>query len=112
VKECLSAPKKLACSGCYQRRSACHAAGYPVSSALDIPASWAVLNPPAAREWIEKLEQVERSHWSKNSQVGYNKVFGYFINFTRSASQAPAVYSQTSGRTGRHHSRMKGETLV
>ncbi len=47
-----------------------------------------------ARDWIANLESVERERTGiKNLKVGYNKVFGYFIEITRSNStQAPADY--------------------
>jgi len=47
-----------------------------------------------AREWIAKLEQVERERTGiKTLKVGYNKVFGYYIEISRgAASQAPAEY--------------------
>lgn len=47
-----------------------------------------------AREWIAKLEDVERERTGiKTLRVGYNKVFGYYIEISRgAASQAPAEY--------------------
>jgi DNA mismatch repair protein MutS len=47
-----------------------------------------------AREWISNLENVERERTGiKNLKVGYNKVFGYFIEITNSnTGQAPAEY--------------------
>ncbi len=47
-----------------------------------------------AREWIAKLEDVERERTGiKTLRVGYNKVFGYYIEISRgAASQAPANY--------------------
>ncbi len=47
-----------------------------------------------AREWIARLEQVERERTGiKTLKVGYNKVFGYYIEISRgAASQAPAEY--------------------
>ncbi len=47
-----------------------------------------------AREWIANLEAVERERTGiKNLKVGYNKVFGYYIEITRSHSeQAPDDY--------------------
>jgi len=47
-----------------------------------------------AREWIAKLEEVERDRTGiKTLRVGYNKVFGYYIEISRgAASQAPAEY--------------------
>ena len=47
-----------------------------------------------AREWIANLETVERERTGiKSLKVGYNKVFGYFIEITRSNSdQAPKEY--------------------
>jgi DNA mismatch repair protein MutS len=47
-----------------------------------------------AREWIANLEAVERERTGlKSLKVGYNKVFGYYIEITRShAGQAPAEY--------------------
>jgi DNA mismatch repair protein MutS len=48
----------------------------------------------SAREWIANLEQVERERTGiKTLKVGYNKVFGYFIEITHSnTSIAPAEY--------------------
>ncbi len=47
-----------------------------------------------AREWINNLEHVERERTGiKSLKVGYNKIFGYYIEITRSnASQAPSEY--------------------
>lgn len=47
-----------------------------------------------ARDWIANLERVERERTGiKSLKVGYNKVFGYFIELTRSnAEMAPAEY--------------------
>jgi DNA mismatch repair protein MutS len=47
-----------------------------------------------AREWIANLEAVERERTGiKSLKVGYNKVFGYYIEITRSnAGLAPAEY--------------------
>jgi DNA mismatch repair protein MutS len=47
-----------------------------------------------AREWISNLESVERDRTGiKTLKVGYNKVFGYYIEITNSnTSQAPAEY--------------------
>lgn len=47
-----------------------------------------------AREWIANLEAVERERTGiKSLKVGYNKVFGYYLEITRSnASQAPSDY--------------------
>ena len=47
-----------------------------------------------AREWIANLETVERERTGIRSlKVGYNKVFGYYIEITRvNAAQAPAEY--------------------
>jgi DNA mismatch repair protein MutS len=47
-----------------------------------------------AREWIASLEQVERERTRiKTLKVGYNKVFGYYIEISRSnAEQAPPEY--------------------
>jgi DNA mismatch repair protein MutS len=47
-----------------------------------------------AREWIANLESVERQRLGiKTLKVGYNKVFGYYIEISRgSADQAPAEY--------------------
>lgn len=47
-----------------------------------------------AREWIARLEEVERERTGiKTLKVGYNKVFGYYIEISRgAASQAPAEY--------------------
>jgi DNA mismatch repair protein MutS len=47
-----------------------------------------------AREWIGRLEQVERERTGiKTLKVGYNKVFGYYIEISRgAASQAPPEY--------------------
>jgi DNA mismatch repair protein MutS len=47
-----------------------------------------------AREWIANLEAVERERTAiKTLKVGYNKVFGYYIELTRAnANLAPAEY--------------------
>jgi DNA mismatch repair protein MutS len=47
-----------------------------------------------AREWIANLEAVERERTGiKSLKVGYNKVFGYFIEVTRSNTDlVPAEY--------------------
>ncbi len=47
-----------------------------------------------ARQWISNLEQVERDRTGiKTLKVGFNKVFGYYIEISRgAASQAPAEY--------------------
>ena len=47
-----------------------------------------------AREWIASLESVERDRTGiKSLKVGYNKVFGYFIEVTHSnAAMVPAEY--------------------
>ncbi len=47
-----------------------------------------------AREWISNLESVERERTGiKTLKVGYNKVFGYYIEITHSnTQQAPAEY--------------------
>ncbi|GIK72073.1 MAG: DNA mismatch repair protein MutS [Chloroflexota bacterium] len=47
-----------------------------------------------AREWIASLEQVERNRLGiKNLKVGYNKVFGYYIEVTKSQlDRVPADY--------------------
>jgi len=47
-----------------------------------------------AREWIANLEEVERNRTGiKTLRVGYNKVFGYYIEISRgAASQAPSDY--------------------
>ncbi len=47
-----------------------------------------------AREWIANLEAVERERTGiKSLKVGYNKVFGYYIEITHSNTQAaPAEY--------------------
>jgi DNA mismatch repair protein MutS len=47
-----------------------------------------------AREWIANLETVERERTGiKSLKVGYNKVFGYFIEITRAnANLAPGEY--------------------
>ncbi len=47
-----------------------------------------------AREWIANLESVERERTGiKTLKVGYNKVFGYFIEITRAnAELAPQEY--------------------
>jgi DNA mismatch repair protein MutS len=47
-----------------------------------------------ARQWIANLEAVERKRTGiKNLKVGYNKVFGYYIEITRSnTDQAPSDY--------------------
>ncbi|MBR0139017.1 MAG: DNA mismatch repair protein MutS [Firmicutes bacterium] len=48
----------------------------------------------AARQWIASLEPKEREHTGiKNLRVGYNKVFGYYIEVSRSnADQVPDNY--------------------
>jgi len=47
-----------------------------------------------ARDWIANLENVERQNTGiKNLKVGYNKVFGYYIEISRShTDQAPENY--------------------
>lgn len=47
-----------------------------------------------AREWIANLESVERERTKiKTLKVGYNKVFGYYIEISRgNANQAPPEY--------------------
>ncbi len=47
-----------------------------------------------AREWIANLEAVERARTGiKSLKVGYNKVFGYYIEVTRAnAGMTPAEY--------------------
>ena len=47
-----------------------------------------------ARQWISNLEAIERERTGiKTLKVGYNKVFGYYIEISRgAASQAPAEY--------------------
>ena len=47
-----------------------------------------------ARQWIANLESVERKRTGiKNLKVGYNKVFGYYIEITNAnTGQAPADY--------------------
>jgi DNA mismatch repair protein MutS len=47
-----------------------------------------------AREWIANLEKVERERTGiKTLKVGYNKVFGYYIEITRTHSdEAPKEY--------------------
>ncbi len=47
-----------------------------------------------AREWIANLESVEREHTGiKTLKVGYNKVFGYYIEISRGAAdKAPENY--------------------
>ena len=47
-----------------------------------------------AREWISNLESVERERTGiKNLKVGYNKVFGYYIELSNSYThQAPPEY--------------------
>ncbi len=47
-----------------------------------------------AREWIANLEAVERERTGiKSLKVGYNKVFGYYIEITHANSgSAPAEY--------------------
>ncbi len=47
-----------------------------------------------AREWISNLEDSERARTGiKTLKVGYNKVFGYYIEISRgAANQAPAEY--------------------
>jgi len=47
-----------------------------------------------AREWINNLEAIEREHTGiKTLKVGYNKVFGYYIEISAGqAANAPANY--------------------
>ena len=47
-----------------------------------------------ALDWIAKLEGIERERtWIKTLKVGYNKVFGYFIEISRGAAdRAPENY--------------------
>jgi DNA mismatch repair protein MutS len=47
-----------------------------------------------AREWIANLEAVEREHTGiKTLKVGYNKIFGYYIEVTRAnAELVPSEY--------------------
>jgi DNA mismatch repair protein MutS len=47
-----------------------------------------------ARDWIANLESVERKRTGiKTLKVGFNKVFGYYIEITRTnADQAPSEY--------------------
>ncbi|MEW6649509.1 MAG: DNA mismatch repair protein MutS [Chloroflexota bacterium] len=47
-----------------------------------------------ARQWISRLEDVERERTGiKTLKVGYNKVFGYYIEISRGAAHlAPAEY--------------------
>ncbi len=47
-----------------------------------------------ARDWINQLENIERERTGiKTLKVGYNKVFGYYIEITRANSaSAPAEY--------------------
>ncbi len=47
-----------------------------------------------ARDWIANLEAVERERTGlKTLKVGYNKVFGYYIEISRGAAEkAPANY--------------------
>ncbi len=53
-----------------------------------------VSNTRGAREWISNLEAVERERTGiKSLKVGYNKVFGYYIEVTRAnTSQVPEDY--------------------
>ncbi len=50
----------------------------------------------AAREWIDGLEAVERERTGiKNLKVGYNKVFGYYIEVTKAnAGRVPEGYQR------------------
>jgi DNA mismatch repair protein MutS len=47
-----------------------------------------------AREWIANLESVERDRTGiRNLKVGYNRVFGYYIEISNSnTSSAPSIY--------------------
>jgi DNA mismatch repair protein MutS len=47
-----------------------------------------------ARDWIDKLESIERERTGiKNLKVGYNKVFGYYIEISKSNTKsAPDNY--------------------
>jgi len=55
----------------------------------------AIVNSSAdARQWINSLEAIERDRTGiKTLKVGYNKVFGYYIEISKAAAeQAPAEY--------------------
>ena len=59
-----------------------------------------------AREWIANLESAERKRTGiKSLKVGYNKVFGYYIEITRAR-----LHSQADPRERRalHHTRDEG----
>ncbi len=52
-----------------------------------------------AREWIASLEQVEKERTGvKALRVGYNKVFGYYIEVSNAALEAPLQTSQLQTR--------------
>lgn len=53
-----------------------------------------VSDSAAARDWIARLEAVERQRTGiKSLKVGYNKVFGYYLEVTRAnAAAVPAEY--------------------
>ena len=62
----------------------------PASSARAIPAELddVIEASRHAREWIANLESVERERTGiKSLKVGYNKVFGYYIEITRANDQ-------------------------
>lgn len=53
-----------------------------------------ILNSQNAREWISNLETIERERTGiKTLKVGYNKIFGYYIEITHAnAELVPAEY--------------------
>jgi DNA mismatch repair protein MutS len=98
----------------FERLDPCESVVYLIEDTLDVDPP-AVMNAPGtirkgvsqeldevyrlsheAREYIANLEPVERQRTGiKTLKVGYNKVFGYFIEISRGASdQAPAHYER------------------
>ena len=66
-----------------------------------------------ARDWIANLEAVERERTGiKTLKVGYNKVFGYYIEISRGAAEQGAgkLHPQTNAgqRRALHHAGDEG----
>ena len=66
-----------------------------------------------AKDWIANLQQTERERLDvKSLKVGYNKVFGYYIEVTHAHSRQGArrVHPQTDAgqRRALHHARAQG----
>ena len=66
-----------------------------------------------AKDWIANLEQVERQRLDiKSLKVGYNKVFGYYIEVTNThtGQGAARIHPQADDRQRRalHHARPQG----